>query len=453
MFDIAIIGGGPGGYVAAEKAGKNGLQTILFEKKDLGGVCLNEGCIPTKTLLYSAKLIDQARKGDKYGVRFDAVDFDYKKITDRKTKVIRKLVAGIGLRMKNAGVQVVKAEAMIEGRTHEGVIRITAAGETYEAKNLLICTGSETFIPPIPGLDLSSNEAIVTNRELLALKEIPESLTIIGGGVIGMEFASLYNSLGIEVHVIEMLPEILGALDKEISAMLRAQYTKRGLHFHLSCKVTGVSGHDVTFVDADGTEHTLTSDKILVSVGRRPITQGFGLETLDVEMHRAGIKVDDKMRTNVPGVYAAGDVTGFSLLAHTASREAEVVINNLCGRDDVMRYDAIPGIVYTNPEVASVGLTEEEALSRGIVYSCLKLPMAYSGRFVAENEGGEGMCKVVVDKATSRVLGVHMLGNPCSEIISSACIAIEQGMTVHELERVVFPHPTVAEIFKETISM
>lgn len=453
MFDIAIIGGGPGGYVAAEKAGKNGLQTILFEKKDLGGVCLNEGCIPTKTLLYSAKLIDQARKGDKYGVRFDAVDFDYKKITDRKTKVIRKLVAGIGLRMKNAGVQVVKAEAMIEGRTHEGVIRITAAGETYEAKNLLICTGSETFIPPIPGLDLSSNEAIVTNRELLALKEMPESLTIIGGGVIGMEFASLYNSLGIEVHVVEMLPEILGALDKEISAMLRAQYTKRGLHFHLSCKVTGVSGHDVTFVDADGTEHTLTSDKILVSVGRRPITQGFGLETLDVEMYRAGIKVDDKMRTNVPGVYAAGDVTGFSLLAHTASREAEVVINNLCGRDDVMRYDAIPGIVYTNPEVAGVGLTEEEALSRGIAYSCLKLPMAYSGRFVAENEGGEGMCKVVVDKATSRVLGVHMLGNPCSEIISSACIAIEQGMTVHELERVVFPHPTVAEIFKETISM
>ena len=453
MFDIAIIGGGPGGYVAAEKAGKNGLQTILFEKKDLGGVCLNEGCIPTKTLLYSAKLIDQARKGDKYGVRIDAVDFDYKKITDRKTKVVRKLVAGVGLRMKNAGVQVVKAEAMIEGRTPEGVIRITADGEIYEAKNLLICTGSETFIPPIPGLDISSNEAIVTNRELLALKEMPASLTIIGGGVIGMEFASLYNSLGIEVHVIEMLPEILGALDKEISAMLRAQYTKRGLHFHLSCKVTGVSGHDVTFVDADGAEHTLTSDKILVSVGRRPNTQGFGLDTLGIELYRAGIKVDDKMRTNVEGVYAAGDVTGFSLLAHTASREAEVVINNLCGHDDAMRYDAIPGIVYTNPEVAGVGLTEEEAQSRGVEYTCLKLPMAYSGRFVAENEGGEGLCKVIADKATARVLGVHMLGNPCSEVISSACIAIEQGMTVAELERVVFPHPTVAEILKETISM
>lgn len=453
LFDIAIIGGGPGGYVAAEKAGKNGLKVILFEKKDLGGVCLNEGCIPTKTLLYSAKLLDQARKGDKYGIHVEGAEADYKKMTDRKTKVIRKLVAGVGLRMKNAGVQVVKAAAMIEGRTPEGIIHITANDESYNTKNILICTGSETFIPPIEGLDMSANEAIVTNRELLAMKELPTSLTIIGGGVIGMEFASLYNSLGCEVHVIEMLPEILGSLDKEISAMLRTQYAKRGLNFHLSCKVTRVNDHDVTFVDAEGAESTITSDKILVSVGRRPATQGFGLDTLGVALERGGIKVDEKMRTNIEGVYAAGDVTGFSLLAHTASREAEVVINNLCGHDDTMRYDAIPGIVYTNPEVAGVGITEEEAQKREIEYACTKLPMAYSGRFVAENEGGEGLCKIITDKASNRVIGVHMLGNPCSEIISSACIAIEQGMTLQQLERVVFPHPTVSEILKETILM
>ncbi len=453
MFDIAIIGGGPGGYVAAEKAGKNGLKTILFEKKDLGGVCLNEGCIPTKTLLYSAKLYDHTRGSEKYGVRVESAELDYKKMTDRKTKVIRKLVAGVGLKMKNAGVQVVKAEAMIEGRTAEGAIRISADGETYEAKNLLLCTGSETFIPPIPGIDPQANDAIVTNRELLAMKEAPSSLVIIGGGVIGMEFASLYNSIGIEVHVVEMLPEILGALDKEISAMLRARYTKKGVHFHLSCKVTGVEEHKVTFVDAEGTEHIIEGDKILVSVGRRPVTQGFGLETLGVELERGGVKVDRRMRTNVEGVYAAGDITGFSLLAHTASREGEVAVNTICGIEDVMCYDAIPGIVYTNPEVAGVGLTEEEAQKRGIAYDCLKLPMAYSGRFVAENEGGEGVCKVITDQATGRILGVHMLGNPCSEIISSACIAIEQGMTVHELERVVFPHPTVSEILKETILM
>lgn len=449
MYDIAIIGGGPGGYVAAEKAGKKGLKTVLFEKKDLGGVCLNEGCIPTKTLLYSAKLYDNARKSEKYGVRVEGAELDYKKMSDRKTKVIRKLVAGVGLKMKNAGVEVVKAEAMIEGRTDEGAIRITAGEATYEAKNLLICTGSETFIPPISGLDMSANETLVTNRELLALKEAPASLIVIGGGVIGMEFASLYNSIGAEVHIVEMMPEILGAMDGEISAMLRAQYAKKGVHFHLSCKVTRVEGNSVTFVDAEGAEHTVEGEKILVSVGRRPNTQGFGLETLGVALERGGVKVDEQMRTNVEGVYAAGDVTGFSLLAHTASREGEVVINNLCGHPDKMRYNAIPGIVYTNPEVAGVGLTEAQAQQQGIDYECLKLPMAYSGRFVAENEGGEGLCKVVIDRATSRVLGVHMLGNPCSEIIGSACIAIERGMTIEDLERVVLPHPTVTEILKE----
>ena len=451
MYDIAIIGGGPGGYVAAEKAGKNGLKTILFEKKDLGGVCLNEGCIPTKTLLYSAKLYDQARKSEKYGVRVEGAELDYKKMTDRKTKVTRKLVAGIGLRMKGAAVEVVKAEAMIEGRTEEGAIRIAAEGQTYEAKNLLICTGSETFVPPISGLDMEANDAIVTSRELLALKEAPTSLVVIGGGVIGIEFASLYNSLGAEVHVVEMLPEILGAMDAEISAMLRAQYTKKGVHFHLSCRVTRVEGHCVTFADSEGTEHTVEGDKILVSVGRRANTKGYGLETLGVELERGGIKVDEKMCTSVPGVYAAGDVTGFSMLAHTASREAEVVINNLCGHPDAMHYRAIPGIVYTNPEVAGVGLTEAQAQQQGIDMDCLKLPMAYSGRFVAENEGGEGLCKVIVEKATRRIIGVHMLGNPCSEIIGSACIAIEQGLTIEQFERIVLPHPTVTEILKETI--
>ena len=451
MYDIAIIGGGPGGYVAAEKAGKKGLKTILFEKKDLGGVCLNEGCIPTKTLLYSAKLFDQARKSEKYGLRVEGAELDYKKMVDRKTKVMRKLVAGIGLRMKNAAVEVVKAEAMIEGRTAEGILLISAEGQTYEAKNLLICTGSETFVPPIPGLDMAANEAIVTNRELLALKEAPASITIIGGGVIGMEFASLYNSIGAEVHVVEMMSEILGVMDTEISAMLRAQYAKKGVHFHLSCRVTGVEGCCVTFVDSEGVEHSIESEKILFSVGRRANTKGYGLENLGVELERGGIKVDEKMRTNIPGVYAAGDVTGFSMLAHTASREAEVIINNLCGHEDVMAYDAIPGIVYTNPEVAGVGLTEAQVQQKGIDYECLKLPMAYSGRFVAENEGGEGLCKIIVGKATGRVLGVHMLGNPCSEIVSTACVAIEQGMTAEELERVVFAHPTVAEILKECL--
>jgi dihydrolipoamide dehydrogenase len=248
-----------------------------------------------------------------------------------------------------------------------------------------------------------------------------------------------------------MLPEILGQSDTEIAAMLRAVYTKRGVKFNLSCRVTRIDGGDVYFTDNEGVEQVVSAEKILVSVGRRPVIQGFGLETLGVETARGAIKVDDRLRTNIPNVYAAGDVTGFSMLAHTASREAEVVVNNLTGHPDVMRYDAVPAVVYTNPEVASVGLTTEAARAKGIATRELKLPMAYSGRFVAENEGGEGMCKVVVDSESGKVLGVHLLGNPASEIIWGAGMAIERGMTAHELEKIIFPHPTVSEILKELI--
>ena len=449
MIDLAIIGGGPAGYVAAERAGAKGLKVVLFEKRELGGVCLNEGCIPTKTLLYSAKIYDSAIHGDKYGVFAKDATFDFGKIVDRKTRVVRRLVAGVGAKMKAHGVQVVKGEAMIEGRSSEG-IKISCNGEQFLAANLLICTGSEAFVPPIPGLK-EAGDIILTNREILALKEQPESLVIIGGGVIGMEFASFYNSLGTKVTVVEMLPEILNGLDKELSAMLRGIYAKKGVEFNLSCKVTKIDGNVVTYVDAENNEHTVSGDKILVSVGRRAVTTGFGLENLGVELNRGGIKVDNKMRTNVPGVYAAGDVTGFSLLAHTASREGEVVVNNLTGREDSMRYDAIPGVVYTNPEISGVGLTEESAKQKGIAYKVASLPMAYAGRFVAENEGGNGVCKVIVGQKYGEVLGVHMLGNPSSEMIYGACMAIEAEMTIKELEEVVFPHPTVSEIFKETL--
>ena len=449
MIDLAIIGGGPAGYVAAERAGAKGLKVVLFEKRELGGVCLNEGCIPTKTLLYSAKVYDTAIHGDKYGVFAKDATFDFGKIVDRKARVVRRLVAGVGAKMKAHGVEVVKGVATIEGRSSEG-IKISCNGEQFLAANLLICTGSEAFVPPIPGLK-EAGDIILTNREILALKEQPESLVIIGGGVIGMEFASFYNSLGTKVTVVEMLPEILGGLDKELSAMLRGIYAKKGVEFNLSCKVTKIDGNVVTYVDAENNEHTVSGDKILVSVGRRPVTAGFGLENLGVELNRGGIKVDNKMRTNVPGVFAAGDVTGFSLLAHTASREGEVVVNNLTGREDSMRYDAIPGVVYTNPEISGVGLTEESAKEKGIAYKVATLPMAYAGRFVAENEGGNGVCKVIVGEKYGQVLGVHMLGNPSSEMIYGACMAIEAEMTIKELEEVVFPHPTVSEIFKETI--
>ncbi len=448
MTDLAIIGGGPAGYVAAERAGAKGLSVVLFEKNALGGVCLNEGCIPTKTLLYSAKTYENALHADKYGVTAGDVGFDFAKIVARKNKIVRKLVAGVGAKMKAHNVTVVKGAAVIKSRSAEG-IAVECGGESYTVANLLICTGSEAFVPPIPGL--ADSGAVATAREMLDLGERPESLVVIGGGVIGMEFASFYNSLGTGVTVVEMLPEVLGGMDGELAAMLRDMYTKKGVVFNLGCKVIRVEGSRVVWVDGEGKEGSAEGDKILVSIGRKPVTQGFGLENLGVELDRGGIKVDAKMRTNIPGVYAAGDVTGFSMLAHTASREGEVVVNNLTGRADAMRYDAVPGVVYTNPEIASVGLTLEDARAKGISgVRELKLPMAYSGRFVAENEGGNGICKVVAGER-GRVLGVHILGNPASETIWGACLAIEAEMTVCELSEVIFPHPTVSEIIKETI--
>ena len=448
MYDLIIIGGGPAGYVAAERAGNKGLSVLLFEKKSMGGVCLNEGCIPTKTMLYSAKTYENALHGDKYGVFGDNIRFDYGKIVARKNKVVRKLVAGVDAKMKMHHVTVVKGEAMIQGRSTDGVA-ISCNDETYLGTNLLICTGSEALVPLIPGL-AEAGDIILTNREILDLKEQPTSLVVIGGGVIGMEFASFYNSLGTKVTIVEMLPEILGGLDFEISAMLRDIYAKKGIEFNLNTKVVKVDGNKVIF-EKDGKTELVEGDKILVSVGRRAITKGFGLENLKVQLDRGGIKVDECMRTNVPNVFAAGDVTGFSLLAHTAMREGEVVVNNLIGRSDKMRYNAIPGVVYTNPEVAGVGETEESAKAKGIAYKVAKLPMAYAGRFVAENEGGSGLCKVLTGEKYGEVIGVHMLGNPCSEIIYGACMAIEEEMTLEQLQEVVFPHPTVSEIFRETI--
>lgn len=456
MYDLAIIGGGPGGYVAAGRAGAAGLSVVLFEKREMGGVCLNEGCIPTKTLLYSAKVYDYANHADRYGVNVEGASIDFGAIFKRKEKVVKKLVGGVKAQMKGAKVEVVKGEAVIQGRGADG-ITITCDQTDYQARNLLICSGSEAAVPPIPGLREGLGGVVVTNREILSLQEQPQKLVVIGGGVIGMEFASFFNSIGTQVTVVEMLPKILGPLDDEISAMLQAQYEKKGVEFHLSCKVVAVEGNDVVYEDPQGNTCRATGDKILVSVGRRATIQGIGLENIGVELalnpagRPYGIKVDEKMRTNVPGVYAAGDVTGFSMLAHTASREGEVAVNTILGKEDRMRYNAIPGVVYTNPEVAGAGVTEAEAARKGLDYTVLKLPMAYAGRFVAENERGEGLCKVIVGKQYHEVLGVHMLGNPCSEMIHSACMAIEQEMTVEQLKEVVFPHPTVSEILKETI--
>lgn len=442
--DLIILGGGPAGYTAAERAARGGLNTLLIEKRALGGVCLNEGCIPTKTLLYSAKIWHLTEDAKKYGIEASADQFLMDKVNARKNKVVRKLVAGIKGKMTNAGVTVVTGEGEILAPSTPQEYSVKVGEETYTAPRLLLASGSETSIPPIPGLDTVD---YWTSREALESKELPKSITIIGGGVIGMEFAAFYNRVGVEVHVIEMLPEILGGMDSEMGALLRAEYTKLGVKFYLQHKVTSVAPEGVT-VEFEDNSFVIPTERILLSVGRRPVTEK--LSPLGLEMEGRGVKVDATMRTSLPGVYAAGDVTGYSLLAHTAVREAEVAVDNMLGKEAQMSYQAIPGIIYTQPEVAGVGMTEDQLKKEGISYHKHQLPMAFAGRFVAENEMANGVCKILIGEDDT-LLGAHMLGNPASELIIVIAVAIERGIKAHELASVVFPHPTVGEIIKETI--
>ncbi|MCM0207671.1 dihydrolipoyl dehydrogenase [Bacteroides fragilis] len=445
-YQVIIIGGGPAGYTAAEAAGKAGLSVLLFEKQNLGGVCLNEGCIPTKTLLYSAKTYDGAKHASKYAVTVSEASFDLSKIIARKSKVVRKLVLGVKSKLMSNNVTIINGEATILDKN-----KICCGEEIYECDNLILCTGSETFIPPISGIDTVN---YWTHREALDNKELSASLAIVGGGVIGMEFASFFNSLGVKVTVIEMMDEILGGMDKELSALLRADYAKRGITFLLSTKVVSLAQSEegvlVSYENADGAGN-VTAEKLLMSVGRRPVTKGFGLENLNLQRtERGSILVNGQMESSLPGVYVCGDLTGFSLLAHTAVREAEVAVHAILGKTDTMSYRAIPGVVYTNPEIAGVGQTEESLIAKGIAYRAVKLPMAYSGRFVAENEGVNGVCKVLLGDDDT-ILGAHVLGNPASEIITLAGMAIEMKLKAAEWKKIVFPHPTVAEIFREAL--
>lgn len=455
-YFLAIIGGGPAGYTAAEKAAQAGKDVVLFEQNALGGTCLNVGCIPTKTLLYSAKQYYNAQNAAKYGVKAENVAFDYTKIAQRKTKVVRKLVAGIKQRLNNEHCTVVNGAASVVSRTDEKVV-IACGEETYEAENLLICTGSNNFVPPIPGL--KDNPVVWDSTDALAATVLPQSMVIVGGGVIGMEFATLYHELGVQVTVIEAMPTILPNLDQEVVAILLEKYKKSGIQILTDTKVLELQGNRVLTTNGE-----YEAEHVLVSVGRRANLQG--LEALnDLEMHRGGIVVDDFMKTNLPNVYAAGDVTGKIMLAHVASRQAEVAVGRMLKQIPVQRiaYNAIPSVVYTNPEIASVGMTEREvsqfyqdmegksAEEVQDMYEVHKLPMTYSGRFVAENEGETGLCKMIVDKRNQTVLGVHLIGNPCSEFISAASFAVRMGYTVSEMQQVVFPHPTVSEILKEVL--
>ena len=450
LYDLIVIGGGPGGYLAAERAAHAGLKTLLFEKNSLGGVCLNEGCIPSKALLNSAKTYLHAKHASMYGVNTENVTVDQAKVIERKRKVVKTLVSGVGAKMRQHKVVVVKEEATIDGKCADG-FKIKSASGTYTGKKLIIATGSSAAVPPIPGVKENLGNFVCTNREVLELTQIPAQFTVIGGGVIGLEMAAYYAAVGSKVTVVEMLDHIAGPTDREISTRLQKELEAMGITFLLGHACEKVEPGKVYVKAPDGAQKVIEANKVLLSIGRRANYMNIGLETIGVKTDRPGIVTDAMCRTNVPDVYAIGDVNGHHMLAHTAYREAEVAVNTILGKKDYMRYHANPSVIYTMPEVASVGLTEQECKEKGREVEIKKLSMMYSGRFVAENEGADGLCKIIVDKKTRLILGIHLIGAYAGEMIWGGAQMLETQLRVNDARQIIFPHPTVSEIVREVL--
>jgi dihydrolipoamide dehydrogenase len=444
MYDIAIIGAGPGGYNSAERASEASLRTIIFEKKHIGGVCLNEGCIPTKTLLQSAKIYDYSKTGSKYGILFGESDYDYNKILKRKKKIVKKLTLGIKKKLESKSVEIVNEFAEIIS-TNDNYSTIKAGDKEYKAKHIIIASGSEALVPPIQGIE---NANVITNREALDLEHIPETITIVGAGVIGMEFCCLYSSMGAKVNLIEMLDKTLGNIDEDIASQLQKDMEKRGAEFHLCSKVIEIEPNKVKFMK-DGESFEIKSDEILICIGRKANIQNIGLEKIGIKTENGVIKTNELCETNISNIYAIGDVNGKIQLAHTAYREGEMVINNIINKNsDKINYTNIPSVVYSNPEIACIGITEKHAIENKIEYKIVNIPMTFAGRFMVENEGMNGIFKMLVS-SDQKVIGMHMYGNGSGELITIASHIIQNNMTIEQAKKIIYPHPTCSEIIRE----
>lgn len=445
---VAVIGGGPGGYVAAIRAAQLGAEVTLIEKNALGGVCLNVGCIPTKVLLHTAEAYTLAKEGAAIGLKTGNVSVDWDGLMARKRAVVDTLVGGVGTLMASNGITVVRGTASFLSPGELSVALNEGGTATLSADSVIISTGSEPVVPPIPGFEL---DGVITSTEALSLEKLPESVVLVGGGVIGMEFASLFSSFGVKVTVVEMLPGILPMLDGEIVSILRGVLERKGVVFHTSSKVTGVekkgTGLSVSVETPRGATK-LEAEKVLVSVGRRPVTRGLGLEKIGLSMDRSRIKTDKKMETSVKGVYAVGDCASPIMLAHVASREGEVAAENIMGHKTEMDYKTVPNAVYTAPEIASVGLTEKEASEKGFRVKIGRFPLMANGKSLIMNET-DGLVKYVVDEKYDEILGVHIIGPRATDLIVEGALALRLEATVDELVTTVHAHPTVGEALLE----
>jgi dihydrolipoamide dehydrogenase len=442
-FDIVIVGGGPGGYVAAIKAGQLGYKVAVIERDNVGGVCLNWGCIPTKTLLKSAKVFEQFKHAKDYGidVKPDSFSANFPDMVKRKDSVVRRLTGGVAALLKKNGATLIKGFGEVVDANH-----VKVGEETIEAKFIILATGASVIMPPIPGLQEGFDAGFVlTSKEILDLKTLPSSLVIVGGGVIGLEFATIFSSLGTKVTVIEKQPTILSSVDEEIRGLFFKKISKDGVQIFTNATVTSIGQGMVTY-EIDGKSTELKIDKVLMAVGMKPNTKSFA--SLNLAMEKAGVQVNEHMQTSVSNVYAIGDVTGKYMLAHVASHAGLIAIDHLHGGDAKMDYRSIPSGIYTFPEIAMVGLTEQDAKAQGIDYKVSTFPVMANGKAMGENEK-DGLVKIIVSKPYNEIIGVHIMASSATEMITEATLAINLEATAEELVNTIHPHPTLAEMIME----
>lgn len=427
---LLIIGAGPGGYETAVEAAKRGLEVTLITEGPLGGTCLNEGCIPTKTMCHYAELIEQNKKAG-MDCRPSVVT-----MVDHRQAVMEQLRRGVEMLLK--GVQVVQGRAQFKDAK-----TVICNGQVYTADKIIIATGSVSASLSVPGAD-----SCLTSKEILELTKVPESLCVVGGGVIGLEFASIFRSFGSEVTVLEYCPNILPRFDVDLAKRLKQSLSKRGINIEVQAQVTCIDGNTVTYLKKEK-EFTVQADKVLMAVGRRPNTDGLNLEAAGIDYTRKGITVNDRYETSVPGIYAVGDVTGGIMLAHAATYQGLHALNVICGRQDTIRFDLIPAAVFTMPEVATVGLTEEQCKEQELQVRCLKSFYRVNGKAVSMDET-DGYCKIIVG-TDGKILGAHLMGAHASDLIHEIAAVMNLGGTLEQLQCVIHAHPTLSEVLQAAI--
>lgn len=446
--DIVIIGGGPGGYTAAIRAAQLGAEVLLIEAENLGGTCLNKGCIPTKALYQNARMINELNQAEEFGIKLDGFHIDLAEMMQRKQSIVDRLKDGIARLIKLNSIEMLYGKASLVSGDKVKVTDPAGNEIGIKAKNIIIAAGAVPAKPPIPGIDLPG---VITSDEILSLDRIPDTLAIIGGGVIGIEFAGIFSALGSKVTVIEFLPRILANMDGEISKKLVLSLKKRGISIETDTKVMRISmDNGALSVAAGGKkgESVILADAVLVSTGRAPRTEGLGLEAAGIAYDGKGIKVNESYQTNVPGIYAVGDVTGGLMLAHAAAGEGIAAAEAIMGSKGRLNYDAVPGCVFTFPEIAAVGLSEEEAKEKGIDYCSSKFLFGANGKALTIGEE-EGFVKVLAETQTKRIIGVHIMGPHASDLIHEAVLAVEKKMTADDIQDVIHAHPTLSEAFME----